>query len=52
VLAAHPACTLAEVATRLGKSVRAVERAVARLQQEGRLRYVGPRKGGRWEVPG
>lgn len=52
VLAAHPACTLAEVATRLGKSVRAVERAVARLRQEGRLRYVGPRKGGRWEVPG
>lgn len=50
VLAAHPACTLAEVATAVGKSLRAVERAVARLQQQGRLRFVGPRKGGRWEV--
>jgi Fic family protein len=49
-LAAHPSSTLAEVATILGKSVRAVERAVARLRQQGRLRYVGPRKGGRWEV--
>lgn len=50
VLAAHPSCTLAEVATSVGKSVRAVERAVAHLQQQGRLRFVGPRKGGRWEV--
>lgn len=50
ILAAHPTCTLAEVAARVGRSVRAVERAVARLQQEGLLRFVGPRKGGRWEV--
>jgi Fic family protein len=50
VLKAHPASTLAEVAAHVGKSVRAVERAVARLQEQGRLRFVGPRKGGRWEV--
>ena len=50
ILAAHPTRTLAEVATSVGKSVRAVERAVARLQQQGQLRFVGPRKGGRWEV--
>lgn len=50
VLAAHPSCTLADVAANVGKSLRAVERAVARLQQQGRLRFVGPRKGGRWEV--
>jgi len=50
VLATRPTCTLAEVAASMGKSVRAVERAVARLQQQGRLRFVGPRKGGRWEV--
>lgn len=28
-----------------------VQRAAARLQAEGRLRHVGPKKGGRWEVP-
>jgi len=28
-----------------------VQRAVARLQTKGRLRHVGPTKGGRWEVP-
>lgn len=50
VLAAHPTSTLADVAASMGKSLRAVERAVARLKQERRLRFVGPRKGGRWEV--
>ena len=50
VLTAHPTYTLAEVAASMDKSVRAVERAVARLQQQERLRFVGPRKGGRWEV--
>ena len=50
VLRAHPTCTLGEVASSIGKSVRAVERAAAPLHQEGRLRFVGPRKGGRWEV--
>lgn len=50
LLAEHPTCTLADAATRLGKSVRAIERAVAQLRQQGRLRYVGPRKGGRWVV--
>ncbi len=50
VLAEQPRLTLAEVATSVGKSLRAVERAVAGLQKQGRLRYVGPRKGGHWEV--
>lgn len=52
VLAGSPRLTLAEVAGMIGKSLRAVERASARLVKEGRLRYVGPRKGGRWEVAG
>jgi len=30
----------------------AVERASAKLVKQARLRYVGPRKGGRWEVLG
>jgi ATP-dependent DNA helicase RecG len=42
--------TLAELAAKIGKSLRAVERATARLVKEGKLRFVGPRKGGRWEV--
>lgn len=36
----------------IGKSLSAVKRASAKLVREGRLRYVGPRKGGHWEIPG
>jgi len=42
--------TLLEVAEAIGRSLSAVERASAKLAKEGRLRYVGPRKGGHWEV--
>ncbi|HDK8694915.1 Fic family protein [Aeromonas hydrophila] len=50
VLAADPTLTLKQVAEQIGKSTSTVERAVARLSNAGRLRFVGPRKGGRWEV--
>jgi len=46
----NPSMTLAEVAREIGKSLSAVERASAKLVKEGRLRYVGPQKGGHWEV--
>jgi ATP-dependent DNA helicase RecG len=49
-LAATPEITLAELAASIGKSLSAVERAAAKLVKEKRLRFVGPRKGGRWEV--
>ncbi len=42
-----PARLLAE---RLGISARAVEKQIAKLRQHGRLRRVGPAKGGYWEV--
>jgi ATP-dependent DNA helicase RecG len=42
--------TLAEVAAAIGRSVRAVEMASAKLVKAGKLRHVGPQKGGRWEV--
>lgn len=42
--------TLMEVANRIGKSVSAVERAAKKLKDQGRLIYVGPRKGGQWQV--
>lgn len=50
VLAETPTLTQKEVALRIGKSASTVERAVAALVKAGRLRFVGPRKGGRWEV--
>ena len=46
----NPTASLAETAAAIGKSVSTVERARARLVKEGRLRFVGPRKNGRWEV--
>ena len=49
-LAEHPEWTLEEVAESIGKSLSAVERAAAKLRDDKRLRHVGPRKGGHWEV--
>lgn len=50
VLRINPHMTLAQVAEEIGKSVSAVERAAARLVKQGRIRYVGPRRGGYWEA--
>jgi ATP-dependent DNA helicase RecG len=41
---------LAELAVSIDKSVSAVERASAKLVKEGRLKHVGPQKGGHWVV--
>lgn len=49
-LTAEPTITLKQVAERIGESTSTVERAVAVLAKDGRLRFVGPRKSGRWEV--
>lgn len=45
-----PTMTLSEVAAVLEKSLSAVERASSKLVKMGRLKYVGPQKGGHWEV--
>ncbi|MGV2705441.1 UNVERIFIED_CONTAM: Fic family protein [Aeromonas salmonicida] len=50
VLREEPNLTLNEVAERIGKSARTVERSASALVKAGRLRFVGPRKSGRWEV--
>lgn len=50
LLRKQPGLTLAEVATHLGKSTSAIERAARKLRDAGRLRHVGPQKGGHWEV--
>ena len=49
-LSANPHMTLAEVAKQIGKSVTTVERTVAKLKLQGRLAFIGPKKGGRWQV--
>lgn len=46
----QPELSLAQVALMVDRSVRTIERAVAKLKQQGKLSYHGPNKGGRWEV--
>ena len=45
-----PELSAREVADRLGLSPRAVGKQIAKLQEEGRIRRVGPAKGGHWEI--
>jgi predicted HTH transcriptional regulator len=44
--------TARHIAGMLGLSSRAVEMQLAKLKQDGRLKRVGPKKGGHWEVRG
>ena len=47
----HPAATQAEMMMRLGiKSRNAIQKHIANLKKAGRLRRIGPDKGGHWEV--
>jgi len=52
ILRKKPEMTLREVAEQIDKSVSAVERAASKLKTEGKIRYVGPQKGGHWVVEG
>lgn len=42
--------TIPELANVLGITTRAIEKQIAKLQKIGRLKRIGPAKGGRWEV--
>jgi ATP-dependent DNA helicase RecG len=42
--------TIAELATTLALSDRAIKKQIASLKASGRIRRVGPDKGGHWEV--
>ena len=42
--------TIPELASHIGKSESAVERAIKKLREEKKLERIGPAKGGRWKV--
>ena len=50
LLKAHPGLTGKQAAEQLGLSQRAVEKQLAVLKAAGRLRRIGPNKGGHWQV--
>lgn len=50
LLKTNPKLAARELADLMGISQRAVEKQIAILRKEGRLRRIGPAKGGHWEV--
>lgn len=50
LLRVEPTLSAAAIAGRLGKTPRTVERHLAELRREGRIRREGPARGGRWVV--
>ena len=52
ILAEEPTCTYDELAEQLGVSRRAITKQIKNLREEGKLRRIGPDKGGHWEVVG
>ena len=50
MVAENPAITIRELAASLGFSHAGIEKVIRRLKQEGRLKRLGPDKGGHWEV--
>jgi ATP-dependent DNA helicase RecG len=50
LLRLQPQMSLAQAAGALGLSVRAIEMASAKLVKAGKLKHIGPQKGGHWEI--
>jgi len=50
LLADNPALSIPELAQHIGKSESAIERAIRKLREAGRLQRIGPDKGGHWHV--
>ena len=50
LLRANPSSSARELADSLDVSLRHMQRIMKQLQESGKLRHIGPRKGGRWEV--
>ena len=52
VVEVNPSATRQQLATATGLTVRGVEWTLEALKEAGRIRRVGPDKGGHWEVIG
>ena len=52
LIAADPTITMRELAEHIGITPKGIEWQIRRLREAGRLRRVGPTKGGRWEITG
>jgi len=50
LLRRNPRVSARGIADALGLTSRAVEKHLSKLKQDGRLKRIGPDKGGRWEV--
>ena len=50
ILALNPNITIPELAQQIDKSESATWRTVRKLQKEGRIKRIGSKKGGHWEV--
>jgi ATP-dependent DNA helicase RecG len=50
LLRLNPQTTIPEISKEIGMTTRGVEKNIKKLQENGRLRRVGPDKGGHWEV--
>lgn len=50
LLVAHPSLTREGISAALGICPSAVQKHLARLKIDGRIRRIGPDKGGHWEV--
>lgn len=50
LLSSTPNLPIPEIALTLSKSESAVKRAIRKLRENGRLRRIGPDKGGHWEI--
>ena len=50
IVTLHPEVTIAELAERIGVAARSIERNLKNLHLQGRLKRVGPDRGGHWEV--
>lgn len=50
LLAANPALTRQQLADMMGKDLRTIGRALAKLQQAGKITRIGSDKTGHWEV--
>ena len=50
ILAAEPTCTYEGLAERIGISRRAITKQIKNLRETGKLKRIGPDKGGHWEV--